>query len=1150
MYPRIRDLLLYVMEQPSPRVLVDAGIDSARGIPDLILRAATGVVDTRGEPVLTDWAVFEVKDEPGVFRTARSREAIFTEKAKYIGVGTEWFVMIDPSCLIARPVVLGSQLVFDPSADIVVPWDGVTRETFANRLRFLHIDNAGLSASVKSFREGDESAIAVVKLQVAAPARLSRLQQQRLGNARRDFFDTVSWATALLQQACVSALAGQQEAIAEMRSRVGDFSRRWHGHELTFSPLRIKGRRVSGPDEAREHDGQAATLRRYLSQRMSLAKLALVWLPAFHDRMGATTRDDHFAIETANLVLARMLLIRFFEDHGFFGDNKYVCNGGVAAFQSLMSYFGEGYTELLRHAYAKAHHIYAYVFDEMDLDWVLGVRDQQLSRALELSMMWLSRFDFTTVRGDILTGIYDRFLDRAKRKALGEFYTPPSIARYMVDCLDIRAGDSTLDPACGSGTFLIEAYERIVGKEIESGRADFADARRALSHIAGIDINPFSAVVAQVQLLWHLLPMKEAILADGFPDLRISERINALLQNSIEMQGTLFDEINRPVHAAVIGNPPYVRPERSSTELTGPDAAAFAAIGSVDKNLYSLFLYKALRDWCRDGDEAAGLGPGKVAFVLPLSLCDSESNQSLRDLFKVGQRYRIVEIVDMDVIGDHVFDAKVVPIIFIAEKRAASANDRVRVRVAGPQCRTAGQERTFDLSLASDVSLPYSTVWSADGRILTKLTAERRRILDTVCAHPTLSSASQTFWTGKRGSTIVQWQLDPPPGMNAAGRTPDGLRWEQSDMIRMGCAFRGSRRAPPRGQEARAFDFFKGENIVVGAIEGDPVESGIDIEGIDDNSLWRFRDILPHRGVAFLQISLGLTAAGFDPRRMALLNTATLFFPNAQLQDFPFDLAFASRVYQWIYAIYLRCGAMSHGFRSHVYPSNLRLLPWPAALGPSGPEIEQLRPQFMSLCAAISNRGQAIRTILQGLPHHSLAQACRDSDAQILWSDSLRGGSAVTVDAPSTAATAVSKQEDGWMVLPAQDFEQHFVVADESIARRAAAALTYLHGKEAGRRALLDLPIPDAAALKEFVEQVASYDAGQGLARLDAVLDELDRIVGAALGLSDTDISFIQQEMQTDAFLRNIRPNLPHAGRRLRGLYESLASSNRYRSDA
>lgn len=367
-------------------------------------------------------------------------------------------------------------------------------------------------------------------------------------------------------------------------------------------------------------------------------------------------------------------------------------------------------------------------------------------------------------------------------------------------------------------------------------------------------------------------------------------------------------------------------------------------------------------------------------------------------------------------------------------------------------------------------------------------------------------------------------------------------------MIRMGGAFRGSKPVAPSAD--RAFDFYKGENVVVGAIEGDPVETGIDIDGIDDNALWRFRDILPARGVAFLQISLGLTAAMFDPTRFAFLNTVTTFFPRSDLQTFPFDLALASRVYQWTYALYLRCGAMSHGFRSHVYPSNLRLVPWSDGLVVHGDAIEALRPEFERLCEGLLNRSAALRSKLTDANSKPLSRACAESGAKISWAPAFKGSEACSVDAPSANSVAVEEQTDSFLVRPANDVDWWVLVSDQQIARRLAVALTVVHDTDIGRRGLLDLRVPNADYLDEFIKEVDAYDNGQGRALLDALIDSIDAMVGMSLGLTPEDLAFIQHDMREDHFLRHIRPNLPHAGRRRRGLYESLASSERYRSDA
>lgn len=52
-------------------------------------------------------------------------------------------------------------------------------------------------------------------------------------------------------------------------------------------------------------------------------------------------------------------------------------------------------------------------------------------------------------------------LGKTFRGELGQFFTPRTIVNYMVDVLDIREGETICDPCCGSGGFLIRAFEHI-----------------------------------------------------------------------------------------------------------------------------------------------------------------------------------------------------------------------------------------------------------------------------------------------------------------------------------------------------------------------------------------------------------------------------------------------------------------------------------------------------------------------------------------------------------------------------------------------------------------------------------------------------------------------------------------------------------------
>lgn len=72
---------------------------------------------------------------------------------------------------------------------------------------------------------------------------------------------------------------------------------------------------------------------------------------------------------------------------------------------------------------------------------------------------------------DDIKGIaFELFLGKTFRGELGQFFTPRTIVNYMVDLLNIREGMTVCDPCCGSGGFLIKAFEHVqaaIDKDIQ-----------------------------------------------------------------------------------------------------------------------------------------------------------------------------------------------------------------------------------------------------------------------------------------------------------------------------------------------------------------------------------------------------------------------------------------------------------------------------------------------------------------------------------------------------------------------------------------------------------------------------------------------------------------------------------------------------------
>jgi len=96
---------------------------------------------------------------------------------------------------------------------------------------------------------------------------------------------------------------------------------------------------------------------------------------------------------------------------------------------------------------------------------------------------------------DLFRTIYQEMVSPATRHALGEFYTPAPLAQKMVEEI-YRFGQYVLDPACGSGTFLIEILNLIYN----STKKDDAKVD-AVSKIYGFDVNHIAVLVARSNLL-------------------------------------------------------------------------------------------------------------------------------------------------------------------------------------------------------------------------------------------------------------------------------------------------------------------------------------------------------------------------------------------------------------------------------------------------------------------------------------------------------------------------------------------------------------------------------------------------------------------------------------------------------------------------
>jgi SAM-dependent methyltransferase len=104
---------------------------------------------------------------------------------------------------------------------------------------------------------------------------------------------------------------------------------------------------------------------------------------------------------------------------------------------------------------------------------------------------------------DLLKELYHRLLPRDLRHALGEYYTPDWLAEYTIDRsgFEAKPGSSMLDPACGSGTFLVAAIKRMKRRSQQEGLSAEKTAKAIVDGIVGFDLNPLAVIAARTNYL-------------------------------------------------------------------------------------------------------------------------------------------------------------------------------------------------------------------------------------------------------------------------------------------------------------------------------------------------------------------------------------------------------------------------------------------------------------------------------------------------------------------------------------------------------------------------------------------------------------------------------------------------------------------------
>jgi SAM-dependent methyltransferase len=141
--------------------------------------------------------------------------------------------------------------------------------------------------------------------------------------------------------------------------------------------------------------------------------------------------------------------------------------------------------------------------------WYLDIWDEGIEKVVRGVIDKLSSYDPVTVEvdpeltRDLLKILYQQLVPKELRHDLGEYYTPDWLAERLLNQIQYNGNPDkrVLDPACGSGTFLILALKRIreYGRKKKISEKELLE--KMLKNIAGIDLNPLAVISARTNFL-------------------------------------------------------------------------------------------------------------------------------------------------------------------------------------------------------------------------------------------------------------------------------------------------------------------------------------------------------------------------------------------------------------------------------------------------------------------------------------------------------------------------------------------------------------------------------------------------------------------------------------------------------------------------
>ena len=150
--------------------------------------------------------------------------------------------------------------------------------------------------------------------------------------------------------------------------------------------------------------------------------------------------------------------------------------------------------------------------------------------------------------GDVKGAIYEGILEKNgqdKKSGAGQYFTPRPLIQAMVDCIKPKIGETVCDPACGTGGFLLAAYDCMKQQSQDKDKREFLNNKA----LHGVDNTPLVVTLASMNLYLHGIGTDRSPIA---------------CEDSLEKEPDNLVDV-------ILANPPFGTRPAGSVDINRPD---------------------------------------------------------------------------------------------------------------------------------------------------------------------------------------------------------------------------------------------------------------------------------------------------------------------------------------------------------------------------------------------------------------------------------------------------------------------------------------------------------------------------------------------------------------------------------------------------